>query len=40
VKICDILPVVIKEVDEKERINLSVKRADPIFFDKKKDEKI
>jgi polyribonucleotide nucleotidyltransferase len=35
VKIGDILPVVIKEIDEKDRINLSVKRADPLFFDKK-----
>jgi polyribonucleotide nucleotidyltransferase len=40
VKLGDVLPVVIKEIDEKERINLSVKRADPIFFDKKKDGKI
>ncbi len=35
VKLGDILPVVIKEIDEKDRINLSVKRADPLFFDKK-----
>ncbi len=35
VKLGDILPVVIKEIDDKDRINLSVKRADPLFFDKK-----
>jgi ribosomal protein S1 len=36
VKLGDTLPVVIKEIDEKERINLSVKRADPNFFDPNK----
>jgi len=31
----DIVPVVIKEIDEKKRINLSIKKADPTFADKK-----
>ncbi len=34
-KIGDKVPVVIKEIDEKERINLSIKQADPNFFQKK-----
>lgn len=32
----DKVPVVIKEVDEKDRINLSIKAADPKFFEEKK----
>lgn len=35
VKIGDIVPVVIKEIDEKNRINLSIKQADPEWATKK-----
>lgn len=35
VKIGDIVPVVIKEIDEKNRINLSIKQADPDWAKKK-----
>ena len=35
-KIGDTVPVVIKEIDEKERINLSIKSANPDFVKKKK----
>ena len=31
-KIGDKVPVVIKEIDEKKRINLSIKKADPNFI--------
>jgi polyribonucleotide nucleotidyltransferase len=34
-KIGDIVPVVIKEIDEKHRINLSIKQADPEWANKK-----
>ena len=32
----DIVPVIIKEIDDKNRINLSIKRIDPEFADRKK----
>lgn len=35
VKIGDIVPVIIKEIDEKNRINLSIKQADPDWATKK-----
>ena len=31
------VPVVVKEIDEKGRINLSIKQADPDFFSKKEE---
>jgi ribosomal protein S1 len=34
-KIGDKVPVVIKEIDEKHRINLSIKQADPEWANKK-----
>lgn len=37
VKEGDKVPVVVKEVDERHRINLSIKDADPHFFDSKKE---
>ena len=36
VKEGDSVPVVVKEIDEKGRINLSVKQANPSFFEGKK----
>lgn len=35
VKIGDIVPVVVKEVDEKGRVNLSIKQADPQYAERK-----
>jgi polyribonucleotide nucleotidyltransferase len=34
-KVGDVVPVVIKEIDEKKRINLSIKQADPNFIKQK-----
>ena len=33
----DKVPVVVKEIDDKGRINLSIKQADPNFFTKKEE---
>jgi ribosomal protein S1 len=35
VKIGDIVPVMVKEVDEKGRVNLSIKQADPDYAERK-----
>jgi polyribonucleotide nucleotidyltransferase len=34
-KVGDVVPVVIKEIDDKKRINLSIKQADPEFIKQK-----